>query len=140
MTRYNGNDQVGPGIYFNLRNLRFASLDEDGQLPGPETETWRNVPAIFMLIVAPVIGGAFALFLPLIGFVLIGALMLKWIAHVSAIMFNGIGRVIRPAWQPALAFLSRGRRGNVKKAPETDDDGDEWADEVRRELKQDDDE
>lgn len=137
MTRYNGNDKVGPGIYFNFRTLSFKSIDDEGQLPGPETETWRSVPVIFMLIVAPVIGGAFALFLPLIGFVLLGALVLKWAAHVAAVMLNGITRVIRPAWQPALAFLSRGRRGKAKKET-TDDEGDEWADEVRRELKKDD--
>lgn len=134
MTRYNGNDNVGPGIYFNLRTLSFKSLDGEGQLPGPESETWRSVPVIFMLIAAPVIGGAFALFLPLIGFVLIGALMLKWAAHLSAIMLNGVARVVRPAWQPALAFLSRGRRGKAKKEP-TEEQADEWADEVRRELK-----
>lgn len=137
MTRYNGNQTVPPGIYFNLKTLNFKSMDDEGQLPGPETETWRNVPVLFMLIAAPVIGGAFALFLPLIGFVLVGALMVKWAAHVLAITLNGVGRVLRPAWQPALAFLSRGRRGAPKKETPADAEGDEWADEVREELEKD---
>ncbi len=137
MTRYNGNELAGPGIYFNFRNLSFTSLDEESPLPGPETETWRNVPALFMLIVAPVIGGAFALFLPLIGFVLIGALMLKWAAHITAIILNSAGRAVRPVWQPALAFLSRGRRGQAKSEKPAAEDS-EWADEVRRQLDQND--
>ncbi|MDX1583854.1 MAG: hypothetical protein R3338_09670 [Thermoanaerobaculia bacterium] len=136
MTRYTGNQTVGPGIYFNARTLSFKSIDEEGRLPGPETETWRDVPVIFMLIAAPVIGGAFALFLPLIGFVLLGALMAKWAAHVLAITLNGLSRILRPAWQPALAFLSRGRRGRKKETP-TDEESEEWAEEVRKELDED---
>ncbi len=133
MTRYNGNDIAGPGIYFNFRHLSFASLDEESRLPGPETDTWRNVPALFMLIVAPVIGGAFALFLPLIGFVLIGALMTRWAARIAATALSSAGRAARPVWQPALAFLSRGRRGETKSEKPAAEDS-EWADEVRRQL------
>lgn len=137
MTRYDGNQTVGPGIYFNAKTLHFKSMDEEGQLPGPETEVWRDVPVLFMLIAAPIIGGAFALFLPLIGFVLVGALVVKWAAHVLVITLNGIGRVLQPAWQPALAFLSRGRRGKAKKETPAEKEEEEWADEVRRELDED---
>lgn len=136
MARYSGDQTVGPGIYFNLRDLRFKSIDEEGTLSGPESETWWGVPVIFMLIAAPVIGGAFALFLPLIGFVLVGALVLEWSTRAFATTLNAAGRVIRPAWQPALAFLSRGRRGGTKKE-ETLEQADEWADEVRQELNKD---
>jgi hypothetical protein len=42
-------------------------------------------------------------------------------------------RVLRPAWQPALAFLGRGRAkpAPAKAAAKADDP---WAEEVRREL------
>jgi hypothetical protein len=132
MRRYRGNDKVGPGIYFNLREMVFRSMDEEGRLPGDEREVWRAVPALLLLLAGPVLGLAYAMFLPLIGFVMLGGLVLRWMARQLGVALEAAGRVLSPAWQPALAFLGRGRakKPEAKPAPRRD----EWAEEVRAAL------
>jgi hypothetical protein len=133
MRRYRGNDKVGPGIYFNLREMAFRSMDEEGRLPGGEREVWRAVPALLLLLAGPVLGLAYAMFLPLIGFVMLGGVVLRWVARQLGAALEAAGRVLSPAWQPALAFLGRGRA--AKKGPEAPPAArDEWAEAVRTEL------
>ena len=133
MTRYHGNEIVDAGIYLNVRELAFKSLDEEGRLPGDAAAVWRRVPAMVLLVVAPVVGLLFVVFLPLIGFLMLGMVALRWAAGHAAEALTGTVRVLRPAWQPALSFLGRGRR----RAPAErarDERPDAWADEVRAEV------
>jgi hypothetical protein len=127
MKLYHGNDHVEPGIYFNLAELRFRSMEDEGTLPGAPTEVWRRVPAIALLVVGPVLGGIFAIFLPLVGFFLLASLLFKAVAHLAGELAVASLRVLKPAWQPARAFLSRSR-------PARREGGDEWSEEVEREL------
>ena len=131
MTQYHGNDKVGPGIYFNLRELAFRSVEDEARLPGGPEQLWRPVPALAMLVAGPVVGLVFVMFLPLIGFLMLGGLALGWLVRQTLPAFAGFGRVLRPAWQPALAFLGRGR---ARKADATTKPADPWADDVRAEL------
>lgn len=133
MRRYHGNETVEAGIYFNLRELAFRSLDEEGRLPGDAAATWTRVPAVVLLTVAPLVGLLFVMFLPLVGFLMLGMVALRWAGEHAAEALEGTVRVLRPAWQPALSFLGRGRRKAAAErlrpaAP------DAWADEVRAEV------
>jgi hypothetical protein len=139
MTRYYGNQRVEPGIYFCAKELSFKSMDEDGRLPGgPERAYWR-VPALALLVAAPMIGLAYVIFLPLVGFVMLGAVALQKVGSLVREMGVWAATLLRPAWQPARAFLSRGkaRKEKVKKGEEPKD---RWAEEVREELEKDEDE
>jgi len=135
MRHYNGNEKVGPGIYFNAKELVFRSLEEEGRLPGDEDTTWRPVPVVVMLLAGPVLGLLYAMFLPFIGFAMLAAVVLGWVGRQLLPMLDGATRVLRPAWEPALAFLGRGKtRKPTAKAPAPARKDDEWADEVRAEL------
>lgn len=130
--RFHGNQLVDPGIYLNLRELTFKSLDEEGRLPGGEEAVWRPVPVLVMLAAAPVISVAYFIFLPLVGFLMLaGVVGLKLYAvgkHAAAAMVP----MLRPAWQPARAFLSRAK---PRKEDGTEGTGeDEWAADARREA------
>ena len=130
MKRYHGNQKVGPGIYFNLRELAFRSVEDDEWLPGDRDDVWREVPALVMLVAAPVVGLAFVIFLPLIGFLMLGGLAMAWAGRQAMPAFAAFGRVLRPAWQPALAFFARGKARDEAAAARPDP----WLDEVRDEL------
>lgn len=129
MTRHHGHDKVRPGIYFNLRQLAFTSMEDEGRLPGTSEDVYRSVPAIALLIVGPLVGLAYVIFLPLIGFVMLGRIVLSKVLHLAGDALAATGRVLEPAWQPARAFFSRGRR---RRSPAKRRD--RWAEEVAEEL------
>ena len=132
MRRYKGNENVGPGIYFNVKELAFRTLEDEGTLPGGKEDVWRAVPAVALLVAGPVLGLLYAMFLPFIGFAMLAAVLLGAVGKVLRPMLNAATRVLAPAWEPALAYLGRGR---TKKADEPAAEAkDEWAEEVRAEL------
>ncbi|MDH3523963.1 MAG: SRPBCC family protein [Acidobacteriota bacterium] len=74
MKRYTVSQQVDPGVYFCLRRLAFLTVDERGPLGGSAGDVYRRVPAIAMLLVGPLLGLAFVIFLPLVGIVMVARL------------------------------------------------------------------
>jgi hypothetical protein len=135
MRHYKGNEKVAPGIYFNASELVFRSVEEEGTLPGDEETTWRAVPVVVMLLAGPVLGLLYAMFLPFIGFAMLATVTLGWVGKAVRPMLVASTRVLRPAWEPALAFLGRGKaKRPAKAATEAAPKTDEWAEEVRAEL------
>lgn len=134
MKRYHGNEKVRPGIYFNLRQLSFTSMEDDGHLPGTSEDVYRSVPAIALLVVGPLVGLAYVIFLPLIGFLMLGRIVLGKLLTVTGEAMAALARVLQPAWQPARAFLSRRRRSSPRKKAETKARRDRWAEEMAEEL------
>ncbi len=132
MTRYHGHQNVEPGIYFNFRHLQFRSLDEQGRLPGDERQIWRRVPVLAMLIAGPLAGAVYAIFLPLIGFLMLAGIVLRAAARLAGELAGAASRVLRPAWQPANAFLGRSKTGTEERAEDAEADG--WEEKADREL------
>jgi hypothetical protein len=129
MKRYKGTEKVEPGLYFNLRQLSFKSVDEEGPLPGRTEDIYRRVPALALLVVGPLLGLVYVIFLPFIGFAMIAWLLGVKAAQVAVGAAEGAVRVLRPGWEPSMAFLSRSK---PTKAPR--DAADEWIEEVEKKL------
>ena len=139
MTRHQGTEQVEPGLYVNLRQLAFKPLSESGPLPGSQTDVYYRVPIVVMLLAAPLMGLAYVVFLPFIGFAMVAYLLGGKGLQLAGGAAREAARVLRPAWEPSLAFLSRskpakpteprGLASNVQ--AETTD---EWAESVERKL------
>lgn len=132
MTRCHGNEKVAAGLYFRTAELAFKTLDAEGVLPGTALDAYVRVPAIAMLIVGPLLGAAYVMFLPCIGFV-----MLFWALGETAVGFvveaaESVARVMKPTWHPALAFFSKARA-----AARRHEGKDPWADEIKRKLEED---
>jgi hypothetical protein len=69
MKRYNGGTKVKGGYYWNLKTWEVRAVQgAHGTLPGGEGDKFVHVALPVLFVVAPVMGGAFALFLPFIGF------------------------------------------------------------------------
>jgi hypothetical protein len=132
MNTYRANQIVEPGIYLNLRELTFKSMDEKGRLPGTEEATWRRVPALAMLVAAPLISIVYFIFLPLVGFLMLAGVVGLKLFELGRRLAAGALPVLRPAWQPARAFLSRGKPVREKMGGEEPEDA--WAEAARSEA------
>ena len=72
MKRWDGGTTVEPGFYWSQKRWAIFTADEGASvLPGGPAEVYRRIPAVAALLIAPLMGGAFAMFLPLIGFLLV---------------------------------------------------------------------
>ena len=73
MRKYQGGDTVTAGFYWNRGQWGAEVVPaEGGTLPGEETRVYYRVGWPVLLIVAPAMGGAFAMFLPFLGLGLLG--------------------------------------------------------------------
>jgi hypothetical protein len=131
MTLYRGTQTVEPGLYVNLRQFSFESVDEAKALPGTTEAIYRRVPMLALVAAAPILGLAFVVFLPFIGFAMVGWLLGVKGMHLAADAINAGARVVRPNWEPSLAFLSRSKRA---KKTATGHVGDAWAKDVEKKL------
>jgi hypothetical protein len=93
-----GGSQVKGGFYFNLHGLRIVAVaGKTGVLAGDTSERFIRVPALAVLLLAPILGGVFVMFLPVIGFVLVGQ-------HLARLTAQGTRRMLgSSAGKSALA-------------------------------------
>ena len=103
MTTYRGTQEVEPGLYYNAKKFALKSIDERDPLPGPEDVEYRRVPMLLVLACAPLIGLAYVIFLPFIGF----AMVLWLLGRAAAAAAADVVRVLRQGRQPLLVFTRR---------------------------------
>jgi hypothetical protein len=72
MTTYRGGTRVTPGFYWNRATWTLATIsDAPGELPGGAADRYTKVPVVAVLALAPLMGAAYVMFLPLLGFALL---------------------------------------------------------------------
>lgn len=142
MTTYTGRQTVKAGIYLNTKTYHIETLNQTGELPGVDLDTYRRIPMLVMLAAAPLIGLAFVMFLPLIGFAMMLHLVgTKVLRAVTGAATKGV-RVTRPSWVPAMAFLHRAKHATPEKTaenPAAENPTDAWTEDVEKKLNNDDD-
>jgi hypothetical protein len=68
MTKYTGGETVKAGFYWQVAGWGAEIVPAaGGTLPGESGETYYRIGWPVLLVAAPVMGGAFAMFLPFIG-------------------------------------------------------------------------
>jgi len=130
MKTYRSGETVAPGLYLSVRQLAFKAVDEEGPLPGAAGETYRRVPALMMLVVGPLLGLVYVMFLPFLGVAMVTWLLGVKGVHAAEATARQAARVLRPGWEPAMAFFSRSRTRAGGEAPHRD----AWAEEVRKQV------
>lgn len=102
-----GGTQVKGGFYFNLRGLRVVAVSgKTGMLAGAAHERFTRIPALAVLLLAPILGGMFVVFLPVIGFVLVGQHTLRLASRGVRRMFGSVAGNVAPAWRPGESYLA----------------------------------
>jgi hypothetical protein len=72
MRRYFGNDWVHAGHYWHSAQWEIVTIpQEGGVLPGGSDRHYRRLPALLLLLLAPILGGLFVVFFPFIGFAVV---------------------------------------------------------------------
>jgi hypothetical protein len=84
---------VPAGFYWRPASWEIVTLSaEGGVLPGERGERYFKVPVLAMLALAPAMGAALVMFLPLMGFVIAGRELARRTRQVAA---AGTGRRAR---------------------------------------------
>ena len=103
MTTYTGTQDVDPGLYVKTGSLRLTSVERRGALPGGANEHYRRVPMLVMLLLAPLLGLAFVIFLPFIGFAVMLRLLGEKMWHLVAPAAGRAIAIVTPAARVRLA-------------------------------------
>lgn len=79
MKALHGGQNVAPGFYWNRREWQVATVSgTNGYLPGHARDRYVRIPTAAMLALAPLMGGLLVVFLPFVGFALVGREALDW--------------------------------------------------------------
>ena len=71
MRTYDAGGFARKGFYWNTTTWTIELLAENGVLPGREGERYYGVPVLALFLLAPLMGAAYVMFLPFIGFVML---------------------------------------------------------------------
>jgi hypothetical protein len=107
MARHNGGDTVKAGFYVNLDAWTVTTLSgEGGALPGAPAERYLRVAAPLLIVLAPLMGALYAMFLPFIGIAMVlqyvGGLVVDTVRDTA----HAVLAATMPAWRPGVAHLS----------------------------------
>ncbi len=122
MATFNGNSSVSGGYYLSTKSFAIEVIgNEGGTLPGPATAKYIAVPFPLLFAVVPVVGLAFLMFLPAIGFALFGqAIAMKVTGHVAEGATN-LAATVAPDLATGAAYMTGHKEGEKpaeKAAPE----------------------
>jgi hypothetical protein len=108
MAWHQGGERAKAGFYLNLESWEVTTLSgkNGGTLPGGRDARFMRVPTIGLLVFAPLMGAAYAMFLPFIGI----ALTAQWattkaMAGVREASHSVMG-TMTPAWRPGEAHFT----------------------------------
>jgi hypothetical protein len=79
-------------------------------LPGHADDRYVKIPMLAFLVIAPVMGGLYAFFLPFIGFALLLTFLARKAGYGARAAVARVGGLVSPQWAPGEAYLA-GKRG-----------------------------
>jgi hypothetical protein len=124
MTKRIGGTAAKNGFYWNLGKWEMTMVPKQGGiLPGGASERYLKVPVVALLVVAPLMGAAYAMFLPFIGFAMLFTFLGKKALAMGRSEAVGVVATMSPDWRPGEAYLASGRP-KKKVDPENGDEAD----------------
>ncbi len=125
MTMIEAGTRVRKGYYFSAKSWSLQPVQSDGEpLPGASGERYLHVPLLAAFALAPLMGAAFLVFLPFIGFYLAIHAALRPVAHLFKKSAAEIAATVQPGWQPGEAHLTgkraEGEGEGEEKGPSAD--------------------
>ncbi len=114
-----GGTAAKSGFYWNLGKWEMTMVPKQGGiLPGDVTDKYMKVPVIGLLVIAPMMGAAYAMFLPFIGFAMLFTFLGRKALAAAGVSAVGVGATMTQAWRPGESYLADGsrERRNKKKA------------------------
>ncbi len=119
MLKARGGHKVGKGTYWNFTNGERIDIENEGILPGDSRTSYYRLPASGILLLGPVIGLVYAVFLPFIGI----AMLVKLVAQkVAGGAMSTAPKTASFGWRPSESYMA-GKKVKDKKAEEKESDG-----------------
>ena len=107
MTTIEAGTQVKKGYYFNVKSWMLQPMANDGAaLPGAMGEKYFHVPLLLAFVIAPLMGAAFLMFLPFIGFYLAFSAALRPVTRLFSRSATELAATMSPGWAPGVAHLA----------------------------------
>jgi hypothetical protein len=112
MATFNGNGSVPGGYYLSMKNFNVEVIgDEGGTLPGDASMKYVGLPFPALFLVVPVVGLAFLMFLPAIGFYLVAkATVMKLTGHVAE-GATSLAATVAPDMATGAAYMTGKKEG-----------------------------
>ncbi len=106
MKRYSGNQVVKKGIYLSLRRRDLVTIEgESDLLPGASDERYVKIPPIAMIVLGPIMGLIYVIFLPFISFAMVLGLMARKALLGLRLLGDSLVREATLHWIPGVAYL-----------------------------------
>ncbi len=133
MKALTGGQSVQPGFYWNTRTWEFIPVaGPDGALPGDATTRFFRTPAPMVMVVGPLMGLGYFLFLPIIGPAVLLAALVKKLGGLLQRAITPVVLKAAPSWVPGVSYLARhaAKQNAAKGAPVKDERIDKLAKEI----------
>jgi hypothetical protein len=111
---------VKSGYYLDAAGWAVHPVAHDGErLPAGRGE-WRRIPTFAAIALTPIVGLAFLMFLPLIGFALATQAAVQPLIRIFRASAIDLAATVGPGWAPGEAHLTgkRGEEAAEKDAPQ----------------------
>jgi hypothetical protein len=107
---YESGAAVKSGYYVDPRGWSVHPVEHDGERLPEGRGAWRRVPTLVAIGLTPILGLAFLMFLPVIGFVLAARAAANPIVRMFRASATDLAATMSPGWAPGEAHLT-GKRG-----------------------------
>lgn len=99
------------GTYWDMESGQRVDLETEDVLPGDSKTVYTKIPPVLMLLLGPVIGLLYVIFLPFIAIATVAALAGR---KILGGLIGLVGRSLSFGWRPATAHLA-GKKAKKKK-------------------------
>lgn len=105
MKRYSGDQLVKKGIYLSLKRRDLVTLEAESVLPGGSEEQYVRIPPVAMIVLGPIMGLMYVIFLPFISFAMVLGLMARKALQGLRLVEGSLVREATLHWIPGVAYL-----------------------------------
>ncbi|HEX8910684.1 MAG TPA: hypothetical protein VF805_15875 [Anaeromyxobacteraceae bacterium] len=134
MTTIDAGTRVRKGYYFSAKSWTLHPMPRDGEaLPGEVGERYVHVPLLVAFVLAPIMGAAFLMFLPFVGFYLAISAVLRPVTRGFRRSAEEVAATLTPGWAPGEAHLT-GKRAEGEAVEEKGPPAEDALSEVEREV------
>ena len=114
---YTGGTKVGYGFYWSAKAWDMAMIPaEGGILPSGSDRRYTRIPTFLFLLMAPIMGALYVVFLPFAGFALVIGYAARGVKTMVTDAFMNIAVAMMPHWAPGEAYLAARKHEKAAKA------------------------
>ncbi|MGC3997550.1 MAG: hypothetical protein QM767_08670 [Anaeromyxobacter sp.] len=120
--RFQSGAAVNSGYYLNAARWAIQPVARDGERLPEGKGDWMKIPTLLALVLTPVLGLTFLMFLPFIGFALLLAHVASPVLKLFRRSATELAGTMSPGWQPGEAHLTGKAPEKTEAAPAAKDE------------------